>query len=223
MFSELGAAAAAVEVAKGVEKVKTVANGIENINRLGQGVFDLGNTAKQLGESEAGQKAKKVFSESVKKCMDGIGKNREFTSLKDMKRELGKKYSEIIMYKPLNSPDISKWFDHGGKITVNKDLSVWHYTDTDGREVVYRHDRIIFPEEAKHPTIKDIRIEQFTGSRVEDKKLYLKELKEEYGLNEIPRGYDLHHDYKNGKLQLIKSDWHKEFTHCGGFSKFKED
>ena len=43
-----------------------------------------------------------------------------------------------------------------------------------------------------------------------------------YGLTEIPEGYVLHHDYKNGNLQLIKEDYHKKFTHAGGHSKFKE-
>ena len=38
----------------------------------------------------------------------------------------------------------------------------------------------------------------------------------------MPDGYDLHHDSKNGNMQLVKTDWHKEFTHAGGHSLFKE-
>ena len=58
--------------------------------------------------------------------------------------------------------------------------------------------------------------------RMEDKKLYLEKLEEQYGLTEIPEGYALHHDSKNGNMQLIKTNWHKEFTHAGGHSLFKE-
>ena len=39
---------------------------------------------------------------------------------------------------------------------------------------------------------------------------------------EVPDGYALHHDTKNGNLQLVKIDWHKTFTHAGGHSLFKE-
>ena len=39
---------------------------------------------------------------------------------------------------------------------------------------------------------------------------------------EVPDGYALHHDTKNGNLQLVKTDWHKTFTHAGGHSLFKD-
>ena len=80
----------------------------------------------------------------------------------------------------------------------------------------------VFPPEAKHSVIEDISIESFTGDRNEDKRLYLEKLEERYGLTEIPEGYELHHDSKNGNMQLIKKEWHKEFTHAGGHSLFKE-
>ena len=48
-------------------------------------------------------------------------------------------------------------------------------------------------------------------------------LEEEYGLTDIPDGYSLHHDTENGVMQLIKDDYHKKFTHAGGYSIFKED
>lgn len=39
---------------------------------------------------------------------------------------------------------------------------------------------------------------------------------------EVPDGYALHHDTKNGNLQLVKTDWHKTFTYAGGHSLFKD-
>ncbi len=53
--------------------------------------------------------------------------------------------------------------------------------------------------------------------------MYLQALEEQYGLTEIPEGYELHHDATNGNMQLVKLDWHKEFTHAGGHSRYKED
>ena len=79
----------------------------------------------------------------------------------------------------------------------------------------------VFPPEAKHPVIGDINIGKFTGDRNEDKSLYLEKLEEQYGLTDIPEGYVLHHDSVNGNMQLVKADWHKEFTHAGGHSLFK--
>ena len=53
--------------------------------------------------------------------------------------------------------------------------------------------------------------------------MYLKKLEEEYGLTEKPDGYALHHDVENGVMQLVRDDYHKEFTHAGGHSMYKED
>ena len=85
----------------------------------------------------------------------------------------------------------------------------------------YVNGSVQFPAEAKHPFIKDINIGHFTGDRNADKNLYLKELQKQYGLSSIPEGYALHHDTTNGNMQLIKKDWHSEFTHAGGHSMYK--
>lgn len=108
------------------------------------------------------------------------------------------------------------------KIEEVEGKQVWTYIDNIGREVKYIDGYPIFPPEAKHPVINDIDIGQFSGDRAEDKRVYLEKLQEQYGLTEMPDGYDLHHDSKNGNMQLVKTDWHKEFTHAGGHSLFKE-
>lgn len=144
----------------------------------------------------------------------------EYNSLDTMKQELGEAFSE----KPPRSPDIEKWFNNGGIIKVGeKDgKQVWTYIDSEKREVSYVDGYPVFPLEAKHPVIGDISIGKFTGDREKDKKIYLERLEEQYGLTDIPDGYDLHHDSENGNMQLVKSDWHKEFRHEGGHKKFKE-
>lgn len=148
----------------------------------------------------------------------------EFNDLQGMKECLGKNYSEIKENKPPNSPDIAKWFENGGTVRIEQidSKSVWTYIDAKGRSVQYIDGKVKFPSEAKHPIIEDISIGKFTGDRNTDKKLYLEKLEEEYGLTDIPDGYVLHHDTENGILQLIKEDYHKEFTHAGGYSMYKE-
>lgn len=148
----------------------------------------------------------------------------EFNNLQGMKECLGKNYSEIKEDKPPNSPDIAKWFENGGTVSIEQidSKSVWTYTDAKGKSVQYIDGKVKFPPEAKHPIIEDISIGEFTGDRNTDKKLYLEKLEEEYGLTDIPDGYVLHHDTENGMLQLIKEDYHKEFTHAGGYSMYKE-
>lgn len=37
-----------------------------------------------------------------------------------------------------------------------------------------------------------------------------------YGYDDIPEGYIVHHDYQNGKVQLVKEQIHIQFTHYGG-------
>lgn len=150
---------------------------------------------------------------------------KEFSSLDEMKKGLEKTYKEIKEEKPPNSPNLAKWFENGGtvKIETVDGHSVWTYKDKDGKEVKYVDGKVVFPPEAKHPVIGDISIGEFTGDRNKDKELYLKKLEEEYGLTAIPEGYALHHDTENGVLQLVRTDYHKEFTHAGGHSMYKEE
>lgn len=148
-----------------------------------------------------------------------------FSNLDDMKLRLGGSYKEIKESKPMNSPNITKWFEKGGKIRVTEQDGnrIWTYINSDGVAVKYVEGYPVFPSETKHPDIGDLSIGEFTGDRIEDKKLYLEVLEEEYGLTEIPEGYALHHDSENGTMQLVNETYHKEFTHAGGHSKFRED
>lgn len=137
--------------------------------------------------------------------------------------EMQKFLLENMANKPPYSPDAKDWFGKEGKITIKnigKD-EVWIYTNPEGISVPYIDGYPEFPPEVKHPFIKDLNIGEFTGNRNVDKGLYIKELKNEYGLNDIPDGYTLHHDKENGKMQLIKSEYHKEFRHAGGHSLYK--
>lgn len=154
-----------------------------------------------------------------------VSKGQVFSNLDDMKSRLEKTYKEIKESKPMNSPNIEKWFEKGGKIEISEQdgKQVWTYINPEGVAVKYVDGYPVFPPETKHPEIGDLSIGEFTGDRKEDKELYLQVLEEEYGLTEIPEGYVLHHDSENGTMQLVKEEYHKEFTHAGGHSKFKEN
>lgn len=152
--------------------------------------------------------------------LEGV-KKYIFNNLESMKSIFEKTYKDIKKEKPLNAPNIPKWYEKGGKIEIDEKMSIWTYIDSVGRKVTYIDGYPVFPPEAKHPVIGDINIGKFTGDRNEDKSLYLEKLEEQYGLTDIPEGYVLHHDSVNGNMQLVKADWHKEFTHAGGHSLFK--
>lgn len=160
----------------------------------------------------------------VKETHNEIKNRNTFNNLSSMKNELRKTYGEIKEDKPPNSPNIAKWFDNGGSLRINNggEKKAWTYVDNVGRSVKYIDGYPVFPKEAKHKVIEDISIDMFTGDRNQDKKTYLEKLEKLYGLTEIPDGYDLHHDYKNGNMQLVKTEWHKKFTHTGGHSIYKE-
>ena len=182
--------------------------------------IDRSNSDLNYARGETADSGESTSEETQKESNE----KNTYNDLDTMKKELGKSYGEIKEDKPPNSPNLSKWFENGGSIRIEDvdGKSVWTYIDKDGREVKYVDGYPVFPPEAKHPVIGDINIGEFTGDRTEDKKRYLKALEELYGLTDIPDGYALHHDSENGTLQLVKEDWHKEFTHAGGHSKYKE-
>lgn len=185
-------------------------------------------TAKEAGEKvaetvkEVSGKGDSIFPDFFKNLASEV-KQSTYNDLDSMKKDLGKTYGEIKEDKPPHSPDMAKWFDNGGSIKIEEvnGKQVWTYIDNAGRDVSYIDGYPKFPPEAKHPVIDDINIGKFTGDRTADKKLYIQKLEEQYGLTEIPDGYDLHHGSRNGNMQLVRSDWHKEFTHEGGYSLFK--
>lgn len=199
-----------VEVAKtALKEAKEMAKG------TGEKVVETAKEVSGKGES--------IFPDFFKNMASEVKQNT-YSDLDSMKEDLGKTYGEIKEDKPPNSPNIAKWFDNGGSTRIEEinGKQAWTYIDNAGREVSYINGHPQFPAEAKHSVIDDINIDKFTGDRNEDKRLYLQKLEEQYGLTEIPDGYALHHDSKNGNMQLVRTDWHKEFTHAGGHSLFKE-
>lgn len=218
-LQKMGALKATIERVKGLDDA-ALKGIMQDKNR---GRLERGCAKKAL---ETRQDTAKAEQDNKKESIDASDTETPtvYNNLEGMKKGLGKTYSEIKEEKPPNSPNISKWFEKGGTIKVEQldGKNIWTYTDAEGKSVSYIDGKVKFPPEAKHPVISDLSIGEFTGDRMKDKELYLEKLEEEYGLTEIPDGYILHHDTENGVMQLVKEDYHKEFTHSGGHSMYKE-
>jgi len=188
-----------------------------NLYKIAKGIPDLDTNVQNLDRPMAKDLAE---SGKVPEALQG-----SFSDLNTMKNQTDMSYKEIKAWKPDNSPNIAKWFDAGGTIDIieRDGKTVWNYTNPEGITVSYIDGYPVFPPETKHPYIGDIDIGHFTGNREADKKIYCELLKTEYGLTKIPEGYVLHHDSKDGIMQLVKTEYHEEFTHAGGHSKFKGD
>ena len=122
--------------------------------------------------------------------------------------------------KPKGSPTPKKWFEKGGTIeieTLDDGSQIWKYISTEGDAVPYINQQVKFPKQYmfEDEDIAEFSIGKFTGNRDLDKQAALDFLRSE-GYDEVPDGYILHHDCKNGKIQLIREDIHQTFTHYGG-------
>lgn len=122
--------------------------------------------------------------------------------------------------KPKGSPIPKNWFEKGGTLeieTLDDGSQIWKYTSAKGDTVPYINQQVKFPKQYMFPDedIAEFSIGKFTGDRELDKKAALEFLRSE-GYDEIPDGYVLHHDYENGKMQLIEEEIHRIFTHYGG-------
>lgn len=180
----------------------------------------------ELSPSKIEEKYDRLFEEESGRLSETESRDetRSYSNLEEMKQGEQKDYGELKAEKPPHSPNLAKWFEQGGTVILEEkeERRIFLYVDAEGRKVPYIDGYPQFPPEAKHPVIPDISIGKFTGDRNEDKNLYLQNLEEEYGLTAIPDGYALHHDSENGNMQLIRMDYHTEFTHSGGHSLFKE-
>ena len=121
--------------------------------------------------------------------------------------------------KPKGSPIPKNWFEKGVTLeieTLDDGSQIWKYTSAKGDTVPYISQQVKFPKQYMFPDedIAEFSIGKFTGDRELDKKAALEFLRSE-GYDEIPDGYVLHHDYENGKMQLIE-EIHRIFTHYGG-------
>ena len=196
---------------------------IETAKKFWESTFKKGNYDFHMGDmvfNSDNRKVKDVSLQSMERVSEKIISNQ------DEKKEIEDSWGvDLNDSKPEQSPVPEKWFEKGGQIRIeeNDGKIEWTYINKEGIEVKYVDGYPVFPQETKHPFIGDINIGSFTGDRNKDKELYKEKLYEEYGLTDKPTGYVIHHDSENGNLQLIKTEYHTEFTHEGGHSKYKEE
>ena len=188
---------------------------------LNQRTDVFGDNDATVTEGSTLHKAQNAYSEGNH---GGGGNALKFNNWDDMKSAYKGTITQFIKEnKPKYSPEIRKWFNNGGLIEI-QDIDgkqIWTYTSSAGISVPYIDGYIKFPDEYLNPTIKSVDIGEFTGDRGSDIDKMLSILQADYGINEIPDGYTVHHDIVNGILQLVDENIHTEFTHIGGYSIYR--
>ena len=114
--------------------------------------------------------------------------------------------------KPLNSPDIDKWYKKGGKISIDEN-GVWIYHDWEGHKVSYHNG---------YPDFKDaglVRQEASIGPFADRNKDFKKA--KEMGYEKNADG-TWHHHEDGITLQEVETILHDRFRHRGGISKLKK-
>ena len=127
----------------------------------------------------------------------------------------------LLDRKPPYSPALRRWFRQGGtlEIRVENGHDIWTYTAPGGQQCSYVDGNIRFSREYCHPEVERFYIGDFV-SRSSDRQRAARVLFERYEMDDIPKGYVLHHDVENGFMQLIRQDIHSLFSHRGGISIF---
>ena len=212
--------------AKGLNGIEAEANKLAKAPKGLDGVIEgTGNVAEDVGKAgkglEGAAKGAESAAEDAGKVVESGSSSNKFSNWDDMKDAYKGKVTKFLKgNKPKGSPIPKNWFEKGGTLeieTLDDGSQIWKYTSAKGDTVPYINQQVKFPKQYMFPDedIAEFSIGKFTGDRELDKKAALEFLRSE-GYDEIPDGYVLHHDYENGKMQLIEEEIHRIFTHYGG-------
>ena len=212
--------------AKGLNGIEAEANKLAKAPKGIDGVTEgAGNLTEDVGKAgkglEGAANGAESAAEDAGKVVESGSFSNKFSNWDDMKDAYKGKVTKFLKgNKPKGSPIPKNWFEKGGTLeieTLDDGSQIWKYTSAKGDTVPYINQQVKFPKQYMFPDedIAEFSIGKFTGDRELDKKAALEFLRSE-GYDEIPDGYVLHHDYENGKMQLIEEEIHRIFTHYGG-------
>ena len=212
--------------AKGLNGIEAEANKLAKAPKGIDGVTEgAGNLTEDVGKAgkglEGAANGAESAAEDAGKVVESGSSSNKFSNWDDMKDAYKGKVTKFLKgNKPKGSPIPKNWFEKGGTLeieTLDDGSQIWKYTSAKGDTVPYINQQVKFPKKYMFPDedIAEFSIGKFTGDRELDKKAALEFLRSE-GYDEIPDGYVLHHDYENGKMQLIEEEIHRIFTHYGG-------
>lgn len=212
--------------AKGLNGIEAEANKLAKATKGIDGVTEgAGNLTEDVGKAgkglEGAANGAESAAEDAGKVVESGSSSNKFSNWDDMKDAYKGKVTKFLKgNKPKGSPIPKNWFEKGGTLeieTLDDGSQIWKYTSAKGDTVPYINQQVKFPKQYMFPDedIAEFSIGKFTGDRELDKKAALEFLRSE-GYDEIPDGYVLHHDYENGKMQLIEEEIHRIFTHYGG-------
>ncbi len=120
---------------------------------------------------------------------------------------------DILDTKPKNSPDVNKWYNKGGKISVDAD-GTWTYYDWEGNKVSYTDG---YPDFKSAGMVnQEADIGPFQGRN--------KDFQTAKDLGYIKSDDGTWHHHQDGRtLQDVNTILHDRFRHRGGISKMKND
>ena len=120
---------------------------------------------------------------------------------------------DVLQSKPLYSPDINRWLENGGKITI--DNEIWKYTNSQGISVTYING---YPDFKGSGFVQqEVDIGPFRNRSADFR------LADKIAPNgPISPDNTWHHNEDGRTLQEVDKDIHKCFTHRGGISGMKK-
>ena len=246
-----GLATRTLSLANKGQTMSTTLQTVAKLANRADDVVDAARTLRLAQDDPLGAAAQYVGSRALTHGLGAIGKKLYAKANVDVeapKVEKTERYSqweemklghknEVTKFvrenKPLGSPTPKKWLEQGKILqidTLDDGTQIWKYTNSSGVTVPYVPKRINgelvhvveFPESvmfANDRELATVSIGEFTGDRALDRKLAIQAFSEQ-GIDDLS-GYVLHHDYKNGIIQLIDATVHAEFAHYGGYYYLK--
>ena len=161
-----------------------------------------GDEAKLL--SRNGEELIETGSNTLKRADDALDESKGFIESAE------KITKEQLANKPMNSPRPNRWYDNGGKVSINNDKT-WTYHDWDGNSVSYIDG---YPDFKSAGMVEqEVKIGKF-----ED---YYKDFRNADNLapnGSRKPGNTWHHNQDGITMQEMRRSLHERYTHEGGMS-----
>ncbi|MBP3040262.1 HNH endonuclease [Bacillaceae bacterium Marseille-Q3522] len=182
----------------------------------------VGIGAVQKTVRESFEEAKETIVRMIRKGDGDVGDIKGTVNGTPLKLEDFTK--EILETKPMNSPIPKKWYDKGGKISIDSD-GTWTYTNKSGVSVRYPDGYPDFTP-FMHPNVKPVKIKVHSPKNnpkdFENANIEAKLSKDTdppiFDIRRPPIGYTWHHHQDGETMLLVVKDIHDEFKHIGGQS-----
>lgn len=197
----------------------TTGAAIGSVSEVGSGIVSRGAATAVEGVLEGDFNGERVLDEMfdgksmlLDAAIGGVSGGKKAKNAvvgKEVSIDDFKNNPEIEATKPRNSPDAEKWIGKGGKIYTDGN-GTWTYVNNEDINVVYTDD---YPDFKRAGLVeKTADIGGFSDSRQKDFSAA------EKLVGKKPANTTWHHSEDGRTLEAVSTKYHKQFTHCGGFS-----